>query len=80
MALAPLAFATLQNEGMKLVCVAHELSCEIAAAILARQEETRKLEELKEVVLRIHSVLQRLTVQSREHNRSRRLAKAHSGK
>ena len=55
--------------------VAHELSCEIAAAILARQEEPRKLKEMKEVVLRIHSVLQKLTAQCGEHKRSRFLAK-----
>ena len=55
--------------------VAHELSCDIAAAILARKEEKRKLEELKEVVLRIHSELQKLTVESREHDRSRLLVK-----
>ena len=60
--------------------VAHELSCEIAAAILARKEETRKLQELKEVVLSIHNVLQKLTNQSREHNRSRLLTKACGGK
>ena len=55
--------------------VAHELSSEIAAAILARKEETPKLKELKEVVLRVHSVLQKLTAQCREQNCSRRLAK-----
>lgn len=55
--------------------VAHELSSEIAAAILARKEETHKLKELKEVVLRVHNVLQKLTVQCREQNRSRCLAK-----
>lgn len=55
--------------------VAHELSSEIAAAILAGKEETRNLKELKEVVLRVHSVLQNLTAQCREQNRSRRLAK-----
>ena len=55
--------------------VAHELSSEIAAAILARKEETPKLKELKEVVLQVHSVLQKLTAQCREQNRSRRLAK-----
>ncbi len=55
--------------------VAHELDCEIAAAILARKEETRKLKELKEVVLRVHNVLQQLTAQCREQNRFRRLAK-----
>ena len=55
--------------------VAHELSSEIAAAILARKEETRNLEDLKEVVLRVHNVLQKLTAQCREQNRSRRLVK-----
>ena len=56
---------------MELVSVAHELSSEIAAAILARKEDTRKLEELKEVVLRVHGVLQRLTAQCLEESRSR---------
>jgi len=51
------------------VSVAHELSSEIAAAILARKEETRKLKELKEVVLRVHNVLQELTAQCRKQNR-----------
>jgi len=46
---------TLINEGVRLVSVAHELSSEIAAAILARKEETLKLKELKEVVLRVHT-------------------------
>lgn len=55
--------------------VAHELSSEIATAILARKEETRKLEELKEVVLRVHSVLQKLTAQCRELDRQRRLTR-----
>ena len=52
--------------------VAHDLSSEIAAAILVRKEETRKLNELKEVVLRVHSVLQKLTTQCREENRKKR--------
>jgi len=66
---------TLINERVRLVSVAHELSSEIAAAILARKEETRKLKELKEVVLRVHNVLQELTAQCRKQNRSRRLAR-----
>ena len=56
---------------MKLVSVAHELSSEIAVAILARKEDTRKLKDLKEVVLRVHSVLQKLTEQCLEESRSR---------
>ncbi len=39
--------------------IAHELSCEIESAILMRKEETRRLEELKEVVLRVHYVFTR---------------------
>lgn len=66
---------TLVKEGVRLVSVAHELSSEIAAAILARKEDTRKLKELKEVVLRVHSVLQNLTTQCREENRKRSLGR-----
>lgn len=58
--------------------VAHELSCEIATAILACQEKTPKLKELKEIVVQVHNVLQQLTVQCREQNQSRRLAKRSS--
>lgn len=50
--------------------MAHELSCEIAVAILGRKEEPRNLNELKELVLQVHEVLQRLTEQCREHTRS----------
>lgn len=49
--------------------VAHDLSSEIAAAILVRKDEPRKLKELKEIVLRVHSVLQKLTTQCREQSR-----------
>ena len=58
----------LKNEGVRL-------DSEIAVAILARKEETRQLKELKEVVLRVHTVLQKLTAQCRDQNRSLHLAK-----
>ena len=58
----------LKNEGVSL-------DSEIAVAILARKEETRQLKELKEVVLRVHTVLQKLTAQCRDQNRSLHLAK-----
>ena len=51
--------------------VAHDLSSEIAAAVLARKEDKQKLKELKEVVLRVHCVLQKLTTLCREQNRRR---------
>ena len=55
--------------------IAHELSSDIATAILAGREDQSKLEELREVVLRVHMVLQKLTVQCRQNARERRLAK-----
>ena len=55
--------------------IAHDLSSEIAVAILARREEKPKLQELKEVVLRVHLVLQKLAVQGRQSDRERRLAR-----
>ena len=58
----------LKNEGVRL-------DSEIAVAILARKEETRQLKELKEVVLRVHTVLQKLTAQCRDQDRSLHLAK-----
>lgn len=51
--------------------VAHDLSSEIAAAILDRKEDSKKLKELKEIVLRVHSELQRLTMQYRKEHPSR---------
>jgi hypothetical protein len=60
------------------VSIAHELSSEIAAAILARKDETHRLKALKEIVERVHFVLQKLTTQCREQTRNRRLAKSDS--
>ena len=56
--------------------VAHDLSSEIAAAILARKEDSKKLKELKEIVLRVHDELQKLTVRCRKstpHDRAARI-------
>jgi hypothetical protein len=45
--------------------ISNELSSEIATALLAAKNRTpRELEELKEVLLTIHSTLQRLTYES----------------
>ncbi len=42
--------------------ISHELSGEIAAALLADKDRTpRELEELKETLLLVHSTLQKLT-------------------
>ena len=51
--------------------VAHDLSSDIAAAILDRKEDSKKLKELKEIVLCVHNELQRLTAQYRKEHPSR---------
>jgi hypothetical protein len=45
--------------------ISNELSSEIATALLAAKNKTpRELEELKEILLTIHSTLQRLTAEN----------------
>jgi hypothetical protein len=48
------------------MAISHELSSEIAAALLAAKNRSpRELQDLKEVLLIIHSTLQRLTLDAR---------------
>ena len=48
------------------MAISHELSSEIATALLAAKDRSpRELADLKEVLLRIHSTLQRLTDEAR---------------
>ena len=48
------------------MAISHELSSEIATALLAAKDRSpRELEDLKEILLIIHSTLQRLTEDER---------------
>lgn len=48
------------------MAISHELSSEIAAALLAAEDKTpRELEDLKAILLVIHATLQRLTEDAR---------------
>lgn len=48
------------------MAISHELSSEIAAALLAAKDKTpHELQELKKVLLIIHSTLQQLTEDAR---------------
>jgi hypothetical protein len=48
------------------MAISHELSSEIATALLAAKERSpRELKDLKEIVLVIHSTLQQLTDDAR---------------
>lgn len=50
------------------MAIDRELSSEIAAALLAGKErDPRELNDLKETVIRIHSMLEQLTAESRRN-------------
>jgi predicted transcriptional regulator len=51
--------------------IAKELSCDIAAAVLARKNEKASIDssELKDVVMQVHSTLRHLTTDARKRNR-----------
>jgi hypothetical protein len=62
------------------MAISHELSSEIATALLAAKDRSpRELEDLKQVLLAIHSTLQRLAEeQQRAHAKSQPAVKSAS--
>jgi len=62
------------------MAISHELSSEIATALLAAKDRSpRELADLKEVLLLIHSTLQRLTDEARRR-KSRSAKQAAAGR
>jgi hypothetical protein len=54
------------NSSLTFMAISHELSSEIATALLAAKDRSpRELEELKEILLIIHATLQRLSEDAR---------------
>ena len=47
------------------MAISNELSSEIAAAILAKKENPQELHRLKEILLRVHSTLQKMSKDAR---------------
>jgi predicted transcriptional regulator len=47
------------------MAISNELSSEIAAAILAEKKSPQELRELKDVILRVHSALQKMSAEER---------------
>ena len=47
------------------MAIDHELSSEIATAVLAgKKRDPRELDDLKEIVIRVHATLQKLTAET----------------
>lgn len=47
------------------MAISNELSSEIAAALLAEKKSPQELRQLKDVVLRVHSALQKMSADER---------------
>ena len=47
------------------MAISNELSSEIAAAILAEKKTPQELDQLKEVILRVHTTLQKMSEDDR---------------
>lgn len=52
------------------MAISNELSSEIAAAILAKKENPQELRRLKEILLRVHSTLQKMSRDARADSAS----------
>ncbi|HEX6284024.1 MAG TPA: hypothetical protein VFZ71_04090 [Pyrinomonadaceae bacterium] len=48
------------------MAISNELSSEIAAAILVEKKTPQELDELKDVILRVHTTLQQMSEEARE--------------
>ena len=61
------------------MAISHDLSSEIANALLADKDRSpRELEDLKETLLEVHATLQRLTAQERAERRKPQSATRHA--
>lgn len=48
------------------MAISNELSSDIAAAILVEKKTPQELDELKDVILRVHTTLQQMSEEARE--------------
>jgi hypothetical protein len=58
-----------------IMAISNELSSEIAAAILVEKKSPKELNQLKDVILRVHSTLQKMSEEqraARAHDKGKR--------
>lgn len=58
------------------MAISNELSSEIAAAILAEKKSPQELNQLKDIILRVHSALQQMSEETREMRLKTRVRQA----
>jgi predicted transcriptional regulator len=53
------------------MAISNELSSDVAAALLAKNKSPQELEQLKDVILQVHSTLQKMSEETRSDRLSR---------
>jgi predicted transcriptional regulator len=55
------------------MAISNELSSDVAAALLAKKNSPQELQQLKEVILQVHSALQKMSEETRaDRHRTKR--------
>ena len=58
------------------MAISNELSSDVAVAILAKQKTPQELQQLKDVILEVHSTLQKMSEETRSDHSKRKSQKA----
>ena len=53
------------------MAISNELSSDVAVAILAKQKSPQELKQLKDIILQVHSALQKMSEETRADRRER---------
>jgi len=62
------------------MAISNELSSDVAAAILAKKKSPQELQQLKDVILQVHTVLQEMSEETRSDRLKRKPQKAQRAK
>ena len=60
------------------MAISNELSSDVAVALLANKKSPQELRQLKDIMLQVHAVLQKMSEETRAYRFKRRLKKAES--
>jgi predicted transcriptional regulator len=62
------------------MAISNELSSDVALAILAQNKSPQELQQLKDVILQVHSALQKMSEETRSDRLKRKPQKAQKAK
>lgn len=57
----------------KTMAISNELSSDVAVALLAKKKSPQELKQLKDIILEVHSALQKMSEETRADRRDRRI-------